>query len=69
MYIDSNIYYRVKLLKRFSELKMSESTGEKITAPILKAPEDLKESLAESIVKKMENCKTEEEVIKALELG
>ena len=64
----SGAYYRTHLLKIIMDLDISESTGEKITTPILKAPEDTKESLAESIVKKIENCKTEEEVIETLGL-
>ena len=65
---DAGIYYRVKLLKSISVLKLSESTGEKITTLIRKAPQGSKESTAENIVKKMENCKTEKEVIETLGL-
>ena len=62
------MYYRVHLLKLIVQMDLSESIGEKIVELVCQAPQGSKESTAESIVKKMEKCKTEEEVIRALEL-
>ena len=64
----SSMYYRIKLLFEISEKMKSESTMLKILNLVWEAPDGSKESTAESIVKKMENCTTEEEVVKVLEL-
>ena len=62
----SKAYYRTKLLLHIMEMKLSEPTSDRITMIIMKAPKDLKESMAESLMDMLKKCNSEEEVLKEL---
>lgn len=62
----SEIYYRTKLLLSIMEMKLSESTSSRITMIIRKAPKDLKESMAESLMDMLKKCNSEKDVLKEL---
>lgn len=65
---NSNIYYRTELLKHIGNMKVSMSTIENVMQIIANQPDGSKESTAENLLKKIENCKTEQEVIEKLDL-
>ncbi len=60
-------HYRAMLLKRFCEMKLSSSTQTMISEHFKNCHESEKEQKAKEILKAIQDCKTEAEVIKEIE--
>lgn len=63
----ANGHYRAMLLKRFWEMKLSASTQSMISEHFKNYHESEKEQNAKEILKAIQDCKTEAEVIKEIE--